>query len=426
MNAFQPPLKVSPFLLFRHESRLLKGETVISLPFMASRVRRCSHHQIEGHAVNLGSSDFDLPKGTTYLNCAFTSPLLKSAEAAGHAAVSMKRTPWKVTPEHFLDPPEEPRQSFAQIIGAQADDIALIPAVSYGVATAARHLTIGTGKTIIVLEDQFPSHVYSWRCAAERKGARIVTVPRPGDDDWTSAVLEHLDEQTAVAALPNCHWTDGSRVDLKRIGEACREMGAALVVDGTQSVGAMPFDVKSVQPDYLICSGHKWLLGPYSYSYMYVAPKHQLGEPLEENWLNRRDSRDFSKLTCYCDEYREGARRFDVGEVSNFFLTPIAAVALQQILDWGVENIAAAIKPLSDAVAEKARSMGAATPHPDHRSPHLTGLRLPQAPPDDITKRLAKHNVYVSRRSSTIRISPHIYNTMDDIERFFAVLKDVL
>lgn len=369
---------------------------------------------------------FDIPDDADYLNCAFTSPLLTAAAAAGCAAVSMKRTPWKISPDHFLDPPETPRKLFADIIGASVDDIALVPAVSYGVATAVKHLKPAAGKHIIVLEDQFPSHVYSWRCAAQRSGAEIVTVPRPEDDDWTSAVLARLNEKTAVAALPHCHWTDGSRVDLARVGEACRAVGAALVVDGTQSVGAMPFDVQTIQPDYLICSGHKWLLGPYSYSYMYVARHRQHGEPLEENWLNRRDSRDFTKLTCYCDDYRVGARRFDVGEMSNFFLTPIAAEALSQILSWGVENIAAHIKTLTEAVAEKAETMDATTPHSEHRSPHLIGLRLPTQPPDDITKRLAARGVYVSRRASTIRIAPHVYNSPDDIERFFDVLKEVL
>ena len=123
-------------------------------------------------------------------------------------------------------------------------------------------------------------------------------------------------------------WTSGGRLDLVRIGEACRKLGAALVLDLTQSLGALPFSVgglknnlqNGVQPDFAVAASYKWLLGPYSVGLLYVAPKWQSGMPLEENWIQRANARDFSSLILYTEDYDAGARRFDMGERANFAL----------------------------------------------------------------------------------------------------------
>jgi selenocysteine lyase/cysteine desulfurase len=105
------------------------------------------------------------------------------------------------------------------------------------------------------------------------------------------------------------------------VGEAARAVGAPLVLDLTQSLGVMAFDATAVQPDFAVAAGYKWLSGPYTLGYLYVAPQHQSGEPLEENWINRERSEDFSQLINYRDGYQPGARRFDMGERSNHQLS---------------------------------------------------------------------------------------------------------
>src|SRR5690606_31037699 len=212
------------------------------------------------------------------------------------------------------------RRLFATLIGATADDIALVPSASYGLATAARNLPLRMGQKILLLEDQFPSNVYCWRARTEETGARLVTVPTPPDFDWTAAVLAAIDDDVAIASRPHNHWTDGARLDLAAIGAALRKRGAKLVVDATQSLGAMTFDLAAIQPDFLVAASYKWLLGPYSTGFLYVAPAYHAGEPLEYNWLNRRDSEDFTALVNYQDDYQVGARRFDMGERANFAL----------------------------------------------------------------------------------------------------------
>jgi selenocysteine lyase/cysteine desulfurase len=369
---------------------------------------------------------FDLSEDVAYFNCAYTAPLLRSAAAAGQAALQAKSNPWRITSNHFFETIEENRVLFGKLIGCDPGHVAIIPAVSYGVALAAKNLPVEKGQTIIVLEDQFPSHVYAWRRLISEKEALLVTIPRPTDNDWTSAVLEQIDQRTAIAALPNCHWTDGTLIDLVKIGEKCREIGAALVVDGIQSLGAMPFSVEAVQPDFLITAAHKWLLGPYSYGFCYIAPNWQGGTPLEENWLNRLGSEDFARLVDYRDQYQPAARRYDVGEASNFILAPIAEAALRQLLTWGVERIGETLRTITDQIAAKALSSGFQVPDAGTRAPHMLGLSTPEGLPKELPVHLAREKVFVSVRGNSIRVSPHLYNTEEDIERLFSALEKAI
>lgn len=366
---------------------------------------------------------FSLPEDVAYLNCAYTAPLLKEAEEAGRQALAQKAAPWNLTAGHFFETLRENRRLFARIVSCPAEHVAVIPSVSYGVSLAARNIPVAAGQKIVVLQDQFPSNIYAWRRRAVETGAELTTVDQPPDADWTPKIIEAIDRRTAVAALPHCHWTDGTLIDLAAVGARCREVGAALVVDGTQSLGAMPFAVTEIQPDFLITTAHKWLLGPYSFGFCYIAPRWQDGVPLEENWLNREGSEDFARLVDYRDRYQPGARRFDCGEASNFILAPVAAAALRQILDWDVAAIAATLKITTDRIADRAQAIGLAAAPAHRRAPHMIGLRLAAVPAPDLPARLALAGVYVSVRGSAIRVAPHLYTTEADVDRFFEALK---
>ncbi|HWS81651.1 MAG TPA: aminotransferase class V-fold PLP-dependent enzyme [Rubrobacter sp.] len=378
--------------------------------------------------MNLSSQRdlFEIPEDIVYLNCAYMAPQLRPAREAGEKAVSRKSRPWEITPDDFFEEAEEARALFARLVGGDADGVAVIPSVSYGISVAAANVPVREGEKIVILEDQFPSNVYAWRELAERSGAKLVTLPRPEDLDWGRALVGEIDADTAVVAVPNCHWTDGSLVDLASVGERVREVGAALVVDAIQSLGAYPFDVSDVRPDFLVTSSYKWLLGPYGVGYMYVGEEYREGKPIEHNWINRRGSQDFSGLVSYQDAFQPGARRYDVGERSNFALLPMAAEALRQILDWEVENVSESIGTLTDLIEEKAGELGIATIPKERRARHMIGLMLGPDAPDDLAARLTAHNVYVSVRGESVRVSPHLYNTEEDVGRLFEVLKRVV
>ena len=365
---------------------------------------------------------FEIPEDIAYLNCAYMGPQLRSVQEVGEWSVARKSRPWEITPPDFFGDAEKARSLFASLVGGDADGVAIIPAVSYGISVAAANIPVREGENILILEGQFPSNVHTWRELAKKKDANVVIVPRPADLDWTASILEHLDESVAVAAIPNCHWTDGSLVDLKRVGERAREVGAALVVDGIQSIGAQPFDVAQVRPDFLVASTYKWMLGPYSLGFMWVDERWREGAPLEHNWITRSGSEDFSRLVDYRDDFAPGARRYDVGERSNFVLLPMAIAALEQILEWGVENISETTGRLTDLIEKEARVRGIEAVPADQRSPHMIGLRLGSNAPDDLAARLAGRNVFVSVRGDSVRVSPHVYNNESDVERLFAAL----
>lgn len=375
---------------------------------------------------------FDIPRDVAWLNCAYMSPLMNAAVAAGESGIRRKARPWSITPPDFFGEPEETRALFGRIVGCAGDDVSIVPSASYGIAVAAANVPVAAGQEIVVLEDQFPSNVYVWRRKAEEAGARLRTVARAeaagpnGVLDWTSALLEAIGEATAAVAVPNCLWTDGSLVDLATVGKAARRHGAALVLDLTQSAGVMPFDVEAVQPDFAVAATYKWLLGPYSLGFLYAAPRRQAGRPIEESWITRAGSEDFARLVDYQDAYEPGARRYDMGERSNFHLMPIAAAALRQILDWGVGRIAATLAARSRDIVARATGLGFTTPPEEFRAPHFLGLRHAGGIPSTLLPALRERGVHVSVRGDSIRVTPHVYNDDDDVERLFEGLEAAL
>ena len=195
---------------------------------------------------------FDIPDDVAFFNFSALAPILKSSRDAGLVSVTRKAQPWRVGRAERIEEPDRLRALFAGLIGATPQDIAIIPAASYGIATAAINLPVKSGQRIVVLQDQYPNNVLPWIQKRVRDGAELVFVARPDDDDLTSGILEAIDERTAIAALPHCFWADGTLIDLVAVGRRCRDIGAALVVDATQSVGALPFDVAEIRPTFLL------------------------------------------------------------------------------------------------------------------------------------------------------------------------------
>ena len=373
-----------------------------------------------------------LPAGLYYLNCGYMAPLPRAVRDAGIAGIERKVDPSGgiVTADFFADSAEA-RRLFATVIHADdAERIAIIPAVSYGIATVAHNTPVAAGQNIVVCAEQFPSNVYTWRKASKRSGCalRVVGAPEQASGRgaaWNARVLEAIDADTAIVSLPHVHWTDGTRFDLVAIGRAARRVGAAFIVDGTQSVGALPFDVREIQPDALVCAGYKWLLGPYAMGAAYFGPRYDAGDPIEENWITRRGSDDFQRLVDYQDEYAPGAIRYDVGERSNFILLPMFIAALKLILDWTPERIQEYCRRLVSQPLERARDLGFLVEEDEWRASHLFGLRMP--PALDVKRlqaALQNRKVFVSLRGSALRVSPNVYNDEADLAALVEVLTD--
>ncbi len=372
---------------------------------------------------------FSLPEGMHFLNCAMLSPLLKSVEAAGIEGIRRKAVPSRIQAADFFAGGEELRSLLARLIHAEADQIALIPSVSYGIAIAARHVRLKPGQNVVMPAEEFPSNVYGWmeRCKQDGGEVRFVARPEPTDGiaaEWSGRIIQAIDRHTAAVNLTAVHWTDGTRFDLAAIGRRAREVGAWFILDGTQSVGALPFDFAELQPDLLVCAGYKWLLGPYQYCFAAFGPRMLQAEPLEHSWISREGSEDFTQLTQYRDGYQPGARRFDAGEHSNFILVPMLSAAVRQILAWGVAEIqvycARQAQGLADALGEGPFRVAA----PQDRAGHLFGVRVPPGVAlPKLVEELKRRDVHVSVRGSAVRVSPHVYNSPEDLQALAEALR---
>lgn len=372
---------------------------------------------------------FSLELDFHYINCAYMSPLMRSVEEAGYTGVRKKARPYKLPISDFFDDVEILRGLFAKLVNAEKSErVAIIPSVSYGMAIVAHNLKAEAGQNIVVAEAQFPSNIYPWRTLAIDKGLQMKTVAYPTVTEdrgktWNQHILEAIDDQTALVALAHTHWANGTKFDLKAISKRAHEVGALLVIDGTQSVGAMPLDVQNMGIDALICGGYKWLMGPYSLGYAYFNKKFDNGKPLEENWINRKDSDKFSDLVNYKDDYQPNAMRYDVGERSNFILVPMAIAALQQLLDWGVDNIQKYCHSLTKEIVPIWQAKGCWVEDADWRGRHLFGIQLPKGvSTDKLQKELKKNNISVSVRGDFVRISPNVYNDERDIAALTKVI----
>lgn len=365
---------------------------------------------------------FEVPEDVCYLNCAYMAPQLRGVREAGKAAIDWRSRPWKIGSGDFFDNVERVRALFGGLVGADPECVALVPAVSYGMATAAATLPFERGDSVLLLAGEYPSNFYIWERLARERGGSVVSVERPQDGDWTAAVLARLDASVRIASLPHCYWVDGSALDLVRIGAACRAQGIALVLDLTQSWGAMPIDLAAVDPDFAMAAGYKWLLCPYGSGLMYVAPQHHCGRPLEENWAGRAGAENFSELVPYKDAYQPGARRFDVGEKSNFTAVAQMVAALEQLSAWGVERVADRLRLVTSELARRCAEAGLARYGAPIQAPHIIGFPLPPETPRDLVDRLAGERVHVSRRGAWMRLSPHLHVEDTDVARFAQTL----
>ena len=372
--------------------------------------------------MKLGRRDLlDVPDDVAYLNTAYIGPAPRAALKVAHEVIDSRRArPWNTAASDFFSEADEARIVAAKLFGADSEGVAIVPATSYGIATAARNLPLGKDDEIIVLADGFPNDLYTWMVAAEPVGAQVKTVSRRQGESWGEAILGAMTPRTKVLSLVHTHWCDGGIVDLESIGAAARAQGAAMVLDLTQSLGALPFDVAKIQPDFAISACYKWLLGPYSIGFMYVAPQHRNGLGLEQSWLLRETSQDFANLINYCHDYAPGARRFDVGQRANFQLMPQAMAGMEMLIDLDPAETSKALGALNAEIAARLDALGCRAESEEIRAPHYLSTRLPSDAPAGIVKALHEEQVYISQRGPNLRITPHVHVSETDVDRLIA------
>jgi selenocysteine lyase/cysteine desulfurase len=370
---------------------------------------------------------FDIPPEVCFLNAAAWSPLPLATLEAGRKAVARKARPWLINQEFASGQYERARHAAARLIKADPADIALISSVAYGVATAAKVLAVPPGSRVLVLQDDHSSPVLEWMTRSLAAGFSVETVRRPGNGDWTEALLTAIERTGAapitVASISSVHWSDGGAVDLGRVAPALRARGAALLVDATHSAGVLPLDVGALDPDFVVFPTYKWLLGPYGRAFLYVAKRHQGGIPLEQTSYGRRSVRAEQDTYLKDVDYVADARRFDMGERDHFISMEMASIGMEMVAEWGSSAIVARLAMLTGRLADGLSAADVALPQTRLRAPHVLCVSFPKGLPKGLVERLAAENIFVAPRLGRLRISPHVYNDEADVDRFIQAFR---
>lgn len=378
---------------------------------------------------------FDLPPDETWLNSAYMGPLPRAVRDAGIAALQRRAVPSRVSARDFFDPAEKARSRCAALVNADPERVAFVPSVAYGMGIVARNLAPRAGQNVVLLGDQFPSNVYPWRRFAGVE-QRIVRAPIAPHTDptrlraraaaWNDALIAAIDRDTALVAVEQAHWTDGTLFDLGRVGARCREVGAAFVIDATQTAGAMPLDCARIRPDALVVHSYKSMLSNYGLGFAVFGDRFAAGEPLEEHWMMRERSDDFARLVDYAEPYAAGMRRFDTNLRASPVMIDMLTAACELLLAWQPARIREYLlnieaRPMARLVRE-----GFGVLEPERRAANVFGIVLPDGlEPESVRAALAQRRIHVSVRGSSVRVAPHVCNDEADLERLADALVDI-
>lgn len=353
-----------------------------------------------------------------FLNAASTGPLPRRCIDAVTRWTRLRATPHELSDETLFSTLARSRALIAQLVGASPAEIALAVNTGYGINVAARALPLKAGDVVLTPDLEFPANIYPWWAAANARGLEYRRIPLTDGVLDNDALLSAMDD--ARVKCVSVSWLDsgnGARVDLARIGAACRERGIFFVVDAIQGVGAVPLDLGALHVDVLSCGAQKWLLSPWGTGFVYV--RHELVAQLEPpivSWMAPKGTDDFRRLRDYDMTWRDDARRFE------FITLPFHDFAgmnasLELFFEIGVERIANHIEGLTSAIvgwATNKRGVKLVTPAARERRGGIVCIRPKDG--EKSSARLRERGIVHSLREGNIRLSPHVYNTMHDIQ----------
>jgi selenocysteine lyase/cysteine desulfurase len=359
-----------------------------------------------------------------FLNHASTGPLPQRAVDALQEATALRAEPWRFTQDMQFGSLAKARAGCARLIGADPREIALMVNTSYGLNLAARALPFEAGDIVITSDREYPSNVYPWMELEAARGVKLERIPCAGVLPDEEAILAALDRpRVRGVVLSWVSFATGYRIDVERIGKACRERGIWFILDAIQGVGAAPLDVRSVNVDIVACGGQKWLLSPWGTGFVWLRPDLvQSLHPVDVSWMATQCSDDFTRLTDYDFTYRDDARRFEVITLPYQDFVGLNS-SLDLFLEVGLPEVYARIERLTGQIVEWAlgrSDVRLVTPPDRERRAGIVAVapRDPAAASD----RLTDAGVIHSLREGAIRLSPHFYNAEDEIDNALALL----
>ncbi len=360
----------------------------------------------------------------TYLNHASTGPMPQRTVRALHEFELLRAEPWRLTPGLQFGILARARELCARLVGASAPEIALMVNTTYGLNVAAGVLPLEPGDVVVSSDREFPANVYPWMALERTRGVTCHRLPcRDGlaDED---ALLRALDEpRVRVLTVSWVSFETGQRLNLARLGAACRARGIWFVVDAIQGVGAAPIDVAACHIDFLACGGQKWLLSPWGTGFLYVRDElARRFEPQVVGWLSVPTSEDFTRLCDYDLTYYEDARRYEVLTLPFQDFAGFIA-SLELFFDVGLDAVHAAVAERTAQIARWATTTAGVrlvTPADPARRAGIISL----VPRDPVaaSQRLAAGGVSHSLREGAVRLAPHFYTTAEEVERALHIL----
>lgn len=366
---------------------------------------------------------FVCSEDTLYLDFAAQNLRLHAAHDAAQAALDALTRPWEASWDAWAAQAERVRAQAARLFDGDADGVAFVPSAAYGLALAARALPLQADAAVLVLDDAFPSNLLPWQQRCRETGARLVAVRRGVDP--TAAVLDAIERTPALCtvALEHTHWHDGARLDLDAIADACHARGIALVLDLSQSLGALPAEIARWRPAFAVSVSYKWLLGAHGLCVLWASPHwREHASPIEAHWSAHCAREDWSFDATRANAPRAGARRFDAGEIVDALRLSVAEAAFAQLHAWGVDAISARLGALT---ARLRMQLADAFDAPRHGAPHFIGLRPRTATLEACVQALRRERIACTARHGRLRIAPHLHVDEADVDRVAAVLRAV-
>jgi len=356
---------------------------------------------------------FPVAKNKVFLNHAGVSPL--STPVLDAMQASLKEFSLSESTNFDLD---EAKKLFARLINADLGEIALTPNTSTGLNIAANVLEYPRGANVIVTDLEYPSVVYPW--LRKRLGVKVKYVRNLHGKILLEDIERTVDDNTVVVAISHVEYSNGFRHDLKSVAQIAHDHGALFVVDGAQSLGAVEVDVKCEDVDFLATSCYKWLLGPVGAGFLYV--REELIEKFEPPFVGWASVKPevFKSIDLWNNRKLNlsgNASRFEVGQPSMISYAG-AAAALSMILSVGIKEIENRVIDLTDYLIEALEDLGLELQTPEDNECRSGIVNFQIDYPQKVVTQMRERNIIVSARANGIRVSPHFYNTKDEISEF--------
>ena len=365
-------------------------------------------------------------EGVTYLNLAGNSPIPKGGIKRMQEAIEWKKFPQRIPDAAFFDVPNRVRSAIAKLIGGKPDEVALTTGASTGMSAVAYGLDWKPGDEVLTASGEFPLQYATWKPMEEREAIKVTAVKPSGTFHSADDFITALTPRTRLVSVSHVRFDNGAMIDAAKLAAACHAQGALLLLDVSQSCGAVPMDVAQMGADFLVCAGYKWLLGPFGTGFFWAKHEHIAKmRPGPFYWMAAEGVNHFADLATAPPRPANAAKRWDAAETANFYNLAALEGGVELVLRAGASTVAEHNHRLIEQLFErlpKDRCVVASPLQRERRGPYGCFQARTAEKTRDLYEKLRTDNVITSLREGKIRVAPYLYNTEQDMDRLVRVV----